>query len=105
MTTVIKNMRIFEDHMARNIDSSRGLIFSESILIKLVDKGFTRERAYFLTQRNAMKAWENGLNFKDALLADPELSEILTKDEIESAFDMDHALRWVDATFNRVFNS
>jgi adenylosuccinate lyase len=105
MTTVIKNMRIFEDHMARNIDSSRGLIFSESILIKLVDKGLTRERAYFLTQRNAMNAWENGLNFKDALLADPELSEILTKDEIESAFDMDHALRWVDATFNRVFNS
>ena len=41
-----------------------------------------------------MKAWENGSNFKDALLADPELSEILTRDEIESAFDMDHALRW-----------
>ncbi len=105
MTTVIKNMRIFEDHMARNLNSSRGLIFSESILIKLVDKGLTRERAYFLTQRNAMKAWENGLNFKDTLLADRELIEILTKEEIESAFDMDHALRWVDATFNRVFNS
>ncbi|MGC8659264.1 MAG: adenylosuccinate lyase, partial [Desulfomonilaceae bacterium] len=83
----------------------RGLIFSESILIKLVDKGLTRERAYFLTQRNAMKAWENGLNFKDLLLQDEEIGQVLSQAEIESAFDINHALRWVDAIFNRVFNS
>jgi adenylosuccinate lyase len=105
MTSVIKNMRVFEDRMIRNLDSSRGLIFSESILIKLVDKGLTRERAYLLTQRNAMRAWENGLKFKDVLLEDTELLEVLTKDEIESAFDINHSLRWVDETFNRVFNS
>lgn len=104
MTTVIKNMRIFEDRMTANLESSRGLIFSESIMLKLVDKGLTRERAYFLTQRNAMKAWENGLNFKNVVLSDSEVTEILTMDEIESAFDLSHALRWVDATFERVFN-
>lgn len=104
MTTVIKNMRIFEDRMMANLESSRGLIFSESIMLRLVDKGLTRERAYFLTQRNAMKAWENNLNFKDIVLSDSEITEILTKEEIESAFDLSHALRWVDATFDRVFN-
>ncbi|MCX5872976.1 MAG: lyase family protein, partial [Deltaproteobacteria bacterium] len=104
MTTVIKNMRIFEDRMTANLESSRGLIFSESIMLRLVDKGLTRERAYFLTQRNAMKAWENGLNFKNVVLSDSEVTEILTMDEIESAFDLSHALRWVDATFERVFN-
>ncbi len=52
-----------------------------------------------------MRAWENGLKFKDVLLEDTELLEVLTKDEIESAFDINHSLRWVDETFNRVFNS
>lgn len=105
MTAVIRNMRIFEDRMTKNLESSRGLIFSESILIKLVDKGLTRERSYTLTQRNAMKAWESGSNFKDALFSDPEVMEILSKEEIESAFDLNHSLRWVDETFHRVFNS
>jgi adenylosuccinate lyase len=104
MTAVIRNMRIFEDRMTQNLESSRGLIFSESILIKLVDKGLTRERSYLLTQRNAMKAWETGLKFKDALFADPEVMEILSREEIESAFNLDHSLRWVDETFERVFN-
>ena len=104
MTAVIRNMRIFEDRMTQNLESSRGLIFSESILIKLVDKGLTRERSYLLTQRNAMKAWESGLNFKDALFADPEVMEILSREEIESAFDLNYSLRWVDETFERVFN-
>jgi len=104
MTAVIRNMRIFEDRMTQNLESSRGLIFSESILIKLVDKGLTRERSYLLTQRNAMKAWETGLKFKDALFEDPEVMEILSREEIESAFNLDHSLRWVDETFERVFN-
>ena len=98
MTAVIRNMRIFEDRMTQNLESSRGLIFSESILIKLVDKGLTRERSYLLTQRNAMKAWETGLKFKDALFEDPEVMEILSREEIESAFNLDHSLRWVDET-------
>ncbi len=103
LTSVIKNMTVYPERMQANLDSSRGLIFSESVLIRLVDKGLTRERAYTLVQRNAMIAWEEKLNFKDVLLKDAELLEILTSDEIEAAFDMDHALRWVDGIFDRVF--
>lgn len=103
LTSVIKNMTVYPERMKANLDSSRGLIFSESVLIRLVDKGLTRERAYSLVQRNAMIAWEEKLNFKDVLLKDAELLKILTPEEIESSFDVEHALRWVDEIFNRVF--
>ncbi len=105
MTFVIRNMRIFEDQMTRNLERGKGLIFSESILIKLVDRGLTREQAYVIVQRNAMHAWENGLEFKDVLLSDNELLGFLSKDEIESSFDLKHALRWTDSVFNRVFGT
>ncbi len=103
LTFVIRNMRVFDDQMLKNLESGRGLIFSESILIKLVDKGLTREAAYTIVQRNAMNAWENGLEFKEALLSDNELTEILTRQEIESSFDLKNALRWTDSIFKRVF--
>ena len=103
LTFVIRNMRIFDDQMLKNLESGRGLISSESILIKLVDKGLTREAAYTIVQRNAMNAWENGLEFKEALLSDNELTEILTRQEIESSFDLKNALRWTDSIFKRVF--
>lgn len=103
MTFVIKNMRIFEDQMVSNLERGKGLIFSESILIKLVDRGLTREDAYAIVQRNAMNAWENGLEFKLVLLSDPELLGFLSKEEIESSFDLRHALRWTDTVFRRVF--
>ncbi len=103
MTFVIKNMRVFEDQMKKNLESGRGLIFSESILIKLVDRGLTREAAYAIVQRNAMKAWEQGLEFKAVLLTDQELLKFLTNDEIESSFNLKHALRWTDKVFQRVF--
>ena len=103
LTFVIRNMRVFDDQMMENLERGRGLIFSESILIKLVDKGLTREAAYTIVQRNAMNAWENGLEFKEALLSDNELTEILTRQEIESSFDLKNALRWTDSIFKRVF--
>lgn len=103
MTFVIKNMRVFEDQMKKNLESGRGLIFSESILIRLVDRGLTREAAYAIVQRNAMKAWEQGLEFKAVLLTDQELLKFLTNDEIESSFNLKRALRWTDKVFQRVF--
>jgi adenylosuccinate lyase len=104
LTSVIRNMVVYDDKMLENLNRSRGLIFSEAILIMLVDQGLTREHAYTIVQRNAMKAWEEGAQFKDVLMQDAELLEYLTSSEIESAFDMGHALRWVDAIFGRVFN-
>jgi adenylosuccinate lyase len=104
LTSVIRNMVVYDRKMLENLNSSRGLIFSEAILIRLVDKGLTREHAYTIVQRNAMKAWEEGSQFKDVLMQDSELLEYLTSVEIESAFDMGHALRWVDSIFERVFS-
>jgi adenylosuccinate lyase len=104
LSSVIWNMMVYEHKMLDNLDQSRGLIFSEAVLIRLVDKGLTREYAYTIVQRNAMKAWEEGTQFKDVLMQDSELLEHLSPTEIESAFDMRHALRWVDAIFARVFN-
>ena len=104
LTFVVRNMKVYEEKMLQNLNLSRGLIFSESVLICLVDKGLTREAAYALVQRNAMKAWEDGKDFKEVLLSDAELCEHLPGVEIERCFDVKNALRWVDAIFDRVFS-
>ncbi|MBI5251061.1 MAG: adenylosuccinate lyase [Desulfomonile tiedjei] len=104
LTSVIRNMVVYERKMLENLNQSRGLIFSEAVLIRLVDKGLTRESAYAIVQRNAMKAWEEGTQFKDVLMQDSELLEHLTPSELDAAFDMGHALRWVDAIFMRIFS-
>lgn len=104
LTSVVRNMTVYPERMLANLNQSRGLIFSESILIRLVDRGLTREDAYALVQRNAMKAWEEGSDFKEAISADAEILEHLTQAEIDAAFDVGHSLRWVDAIFDRVFS-
>lgn len=104
LTSVVRNMMVYEEKMLRNLNLGKGLIFSESILIRLVDKGLTREAAYALVQRNAMEAWEGGKEFKEVLLADQELGKHVTREEIERAFDVKASVRWVDKTFDRVFS-
>jgi adenylosuccinate lyase len=104
LTSVIRNMQVYKEKMQENLNSSRGLIFSECVLIGLVDRGLTREQAYALVQRNAMKAWEEKKDFKALVLEDAEILKHLSAQEIEAAFDVEHALRWVDAIFARVFN-
>ncbi len=104
LASIIRNMVVYEQKMLDNLNLSRGLIFSEAVLIRLVDKGLTREDAYAIVQRNAMKAWEEGTQFKGVLMQDSELLKHLSSSEIESAFDLGHALRWVDAIFARVFS-
>lgn len=103
LTSVIRNMKVYERKMSENLNMTHGLIFSESILIRLVDKGLTREAAYTLVQRNAMKAWEQERDFKEVLMDDSDLMQHFTMSELEGAFDMGHALRWVNAIFDRVF--
>jgi adenylosuccinate lyase len=105
LTSVVQNMVVYKERMLENLNLGRGLIFSEAILIRLVDKGLTREAAYAMVQRNAMRAWEQKTPFMEELLKDTELLEYLSSSEIESAFDVDHALRWVDAIFERVFQN
>jgi len=104
LTFVIQNMRVYPEKMMKNLEASHGLIFSESILLMLVDKGLTREKAYAMVQRNAMKAWEEGIDFKNLLLHDTDIRTHLNEDELEGAFSIDRALRWVDVIFERVFS-
>jgi adenylosuccinate lyase len=103
LTSVVRNMKVYEDRMRENLGMSRGLIFSESLLIRLVDRGLTREQAYKLVQRNAMEAWKERKDFKQVVLQDQEILAHLSADEVEAAFDTEHALRWVDAIFDRAF--
>lgn len=104
LTSVVGNIKVYSDRMLANLNLSRGLIFSESVLIKLVDHGLTRENAYSLVQRNAMKAWEKKEDFKKVLMEDPEILAHLTIQDLEETFDIDYALRWTDAIFERVFS-
>jgi len=103
MTEVIRNMKVYEDRMRENLDASHGLIFSEGVLLLLVERGLTRENAYAVVQRNAMAAWEQRKSFKELLLSDPEVMAHVTPAQIEGAFDLRRAVRWVDAIFSRVF--
>lgn len=103
LTGVIRNMKVYEGRMRENLEQTKGLIFSEAILLRLVDRGLTREQAYALVQRNAMQAWSERTEFKELLLADGEVLAHLSAAEICEAFDLGHALRWVDTVFERVF--
>jgi adenylosuccinate lyase len=104
LTTVVRNMKVYETKMMENLNKTRGLIFSEGVLLKLVDRGLSREDAYAIVQRNAMKAWEENKEFKEILLQDPEVKKHLNGDEIAKVFDLVHCLRWADAIFERVFS-
>lgn len=104
-TGLVEKLIVYPDRMAANLKKSRGLIFSESILLLLTQKKISREDAYAIVQRNAMKVWEGNRSFKDILAKDPEVLAHLTREEIEEAFNLGHHLRHVNSIFERVFKS
>lgn len=99
---VIENLVVFEDNMESNIWKTQGLVFSQRLLHKLIDKGMPREKAYDTVQPLAMKSWEEQKLFKPIVEADKTVSEALTQDEIDDAFDLDHHTRNVDAVYKRI---
>ena len=99
---VLENLTVFEDRMLKNIYLTNGVIFAQRVLTKLIDAGLSREKAYDTVQPIAMNAWENGLQYKDLLMENGVVTEYLTKEEIEDAFDIDYFLRNVDTIFTRV---
>ena len=103
LTSVIKKLVIYPDNMMKNMDKFRGLIMSQRVLLALTQAGLSREEAYKLVQRNAMKVWEEGKDFKTELINDPEVSKVLTKDEIDEKFDLGYHTKHVDMIFQRVF--
>lgn len=105
MTNIIENMLVYPERMKENIQRTRGLIFSQSLMLRLTQEGITREEAYKLVQQPAMKAWQEGGDFKEIVLRDPEISRHLTANQIEQVFDLKQHLRNVDYIFKRVFSS
>jgi adenylosuccinate lyase len=101
-TRLMDGLVINKEKMAHNLGLTRGLVFSEAVLLALVEKGLMRQQAYELVQRCAMKVGRDG-SFKDELLKDSEVTFHISPDEIEKLFDLKHHLRHVDAIFKRAF--
>ncbi len=102
-TGVVRGLVVYPENMQKNIDRTGGLIYSQRLMLKLVDKGVTREDAYRMVQRNAMRVWQDGEDYRALLAADPDVSRLLTPGEIEQAFDIGYHLKHVDTIFERVF--
>ena len=101
-TRIIKDLRVLSDRMWANVESSRGLIFSQRTMLALVDKGLAREDAYKVVQRNAMRSWDENLDFRDLLKSDAEAQSYLSREEMEEIFDYDYYTRFIDDTFQRI---
>jgi adenylosuccinate lyase len=103
LTGVIDKLVVYPEAMERNMNRFRGLIHSQRILLALTQKGVSREDAYRLVQRNAMKVWEAGADFETELKADAEVRAALSEAEIAAYFDLAHHTKHVDTIFARVF--
>ena len=99
---ILEGLRVYPDRMRRNLELTAGLVFSEAVLLALVEKGLSREEAYGLVQRQAMRAWEEREPFKSLLLADPQILRYLSPDEIENCLDLGYHLRHLDEIFARI---
>jgi adenylosuccinate lyase len=103
MIYVLGNLCVYPENMKRNLAKSGGTVFSEKILLALVDKGMARDTAYRMVQRHALKVGKEGGDLKRELLADAEIRRYLSAEEIESAWGIEHHLANVDVIFRRVF--
>jgi len=103
LTGLVDELVIYPDNMLANMNKFRGLVMSQRVLLALTQAGVSREDAYRLVQRNAMKVWDQGRDFKTELLADPEVIAALSPAEIEDKFDLAYHTKHVDTIFARVF--
>jgi len=100
---LVSGMLVNAERMKRNLESTRGLIFSGQLLLDLAAAGMLREQAYRVVQAHAMKAWHEDGDFRAAIEADPEIARYLSRDQIAEAFSLERQLRNVDKIFDRVF--
>jgi len=104
ITDIVAGMRIFPERMLRNLEATRGLIFSGQLLQDLVEAGAPREDAYKWVQEHALAAWESDSSFRERVAADPRIAKFLSKSGLERTFDLRRQLRQVDTIFQRVFS-
>ncbi len=103
LTGVIEKLLVYPENMINNMNKFRGLIHSQRVLLALTQAGASREDSYRLVQRNAMKVWEQGKDFLEELLADKEVLEHLSEEQIRDKFNLDYHTKHVDTIFRRVF--
>ncbi|AXM88664.1 adenylosuccinate lyase [Anoxybacillus ayderensis G10] len=101
-TNIVKNLTVFPDNMKKNMDRTLGLIYSQRVLLALIDTGMTREEAYDLVQPKAMEAWEKQVPFRSLIEADEVITSRLTKEQIADCFDYNYHLKHVDTIFERL---
>ena len=104
-TRIVRDLVVYSERMRDNLDRSRGVVFSGTVLLELASQGVSREDAYVMVQRNAMRSHDEVLDFKSLLLGDAEVMAVLSNDDISQAFDLDVQLRHVDAIMDRAFAS
>jgi len=102
-TRIVRGMVVHGDRMRENLNRSRGVVFSGSVLLELAKKGISREQAYEWVQRNAMLSYAEQRDFKGLLECDTDITRVLTQAEIERAFDLNEQFKHVDHIFERVF--
>ncbi len=101
-TPIMRGLKVYSENMRRNLELTQGLVFSQRVLLALIDKGISREEAYKMVQDNAMKAWQEKRSFLDLLKSDEQITAYLTESELESLFDYNYYLKHVDSTFERL---
>jgi adenylosuccinate lyase len=102
MTDIIDKLIVYPERMLRNLNLTKGLIFSQKVLLALVEKGLTRETAYKIVQRNAMRCWKTGENFLDVLKEDEDIIKYLGDGELEKIFDYKSILEKIDFIFEKI---
>ena len=102
-TWVLANLKVKQERMKNNLEITRGLIFSQRVMIELTKKGVPREKAYQLVQDIALKSWENENDFKEMILKDQEINQYLTREQIISCFDYNYFIRNIDYIYQRLY--
>ena len=101
-TSVMRGLQVYPQRMKHNLKLTKGLIFSQRVMLALIDKGSSRQKAYEQVQRNAMKSWRTGRNFLSLLKIDPEVTASLPSEELDKLFDYQYYLRYIDDIFHRL---
>ncbi|MDE3197511.1 MAG: adenylosuccinate lyase, partial [Acidobacteriota bacterium] len=102
---LVDTMFVYPERMRRNLDLTKGLVFSGQLLLDLAAAGMLRETAYALVQRYAMEAWDTDGDFRAMAEADPEISALVSREKLAETFSVERQLRHVDAIFKRVFGN
>ena len=103
LKNILNNMNVYHKKMLRNLDITKGLIFSQKVMIELVKRGFSREKAYYLVQKNAQKAWKKNISFHESLSKDSLINKKISNKDLKKMFDVNYHIKRVDLIYKRVF--